>query len=185
MYVTPVTLKGGGSHPSSFALLKKGGKYGVDNVVSGFGGFSDGIGKRCGAGARRGAPPLEVSAQLEGRVAIVTGGNSGIGRATALALAQVGARVVVAARREPEGVAVVAEIEAAGGGAVFVRTDVTKEADVERLIETALRAYGRLDVAFNNTGTDTMDGVSTSTAVTELKEADWDRIIDVDLKGCG
>ncbi len=88
MYVTPVTLKGGGSHPSSFALLKKGGKYGVDNVVSGFGGFSDGIGKRCGAGARRGAPPLEVSAaMLEGRVTIVTGGNSGIGRATALALA--------------------------------------------------------------------------------------------------
>jgi NAD(P)-dependent dehydrogenase (short-subunit alcohol dehydrogenase family) len=120
---------------------------------------------------------------LEGRVAIVTGGNSGIGRATALALAQVGARVVVAARREPEGVAVVAEIEAAGGGAVFVRTDVTKEADVERLIETALRAYGRLDVAFNNAGTDTTDGVSTSTAVTELEEADWDRIIDVDLKG--
>jgi NAD(P)-dependent dehydrogenase (short-subunit alcohol dehydrogenase family) len=97
----------------------------------------------------------------------------------------VGARVVVAARREPEGVAAVAEIEAAGGGAVFVRTDVTKEADVERLIETALRAYGRLDVAFNNAGTDTMDGVSTSTAVTELEEADWDRIIDVDLKGCG
>jgi NAD(P)-dependent dehydrogenase (short-subunit alcohol dehydrogenase family) len=53
------------------------------------------------------------------------------------------------------------------------------------LIETALRAYGRLDVAFNNAGTDTMDGVSTSTAVTELEEADWDRIIDVDLKGCG
>jgi NAD(P)-dependent dehydrogenase (short-subunit alcohol dehydrogenase family) len=72
-----------------------------------------------------------------------------------------------------------------GRGAVFVRTDVTKEADVERLIETALRAYGRLDVAFNNAGTDTMDGVSTSTAVTELEEADWDRIIDVDLKGCG
>jgi NAD(P)-dependent dehydrogenase (short-subunit alcohol dehydrogenase family) len=120
---------------------------------------------------------------LEGRVAVVTGGNSGIGRAAALALAHAGARVIVAARREPEGAAVVADIEAAGGGAVFVQTDVAKEADVERMVETALRAYGRLDIAFNNAGADTMGGVSTSTAVTELEEADWDRIVDVNLKG--
>ena len=120
---------------------------------------------------------------LDGRVAIVTGGNSGIGRATALALARAGARVVVAARREPEGAAVVAEIEAAGGGALFVRTDVAKEAGAERMVETTMRAYGRLDIAFNNAGADTTSGVSKSTAVTELEEADWDRIIDVNLKG--
>ena len=118
---------------------------------------------------------------LDARVAIVTGGNSGIGRATALARA--GARVVVAARREPEGAAVVAEIEAAGGRAIFARTDVAKEADVERMVETALQAYGRLDIAFNNAGADTMGGVSRSTTVTDLEEADWDRIIDVNLKG--
>jgi NAD(P)-dependent dehydrogenase (short-subunit alcohol dehydrogenase family) len=124
-----------------------------------------------------------VSALLDGRVAIVTGGNSGIGRAAALALARAGARVVVAARRAPEGAAVVADIEASGGGAVFVRTDVVEEADVERMVETALRSYGRLDIAFNNAGADTMGGVSTSTAVTELEEADWDRIVGVNLKG--
>lgn len=116
-------------------------------------------------------------------MAIVTGGNSGIGHAAALALARAGARIVVAARREPEGAAVVAEIEAAGGGAVFVRTDVAKEADVELMVETALRSYGRLDIAFNNAGTDSMGGVSTSTTVTQLEEADWDRILDVNLKG--
>lgn len=120
---------------------------------------------------------------LDGRVAIVTGGNSGIGRATALALAQAGAKVVVAARREPEGAAVVTEIEAAGGRATFVRTDVAKETDVERMVETALQAYGRLDLAFNNAGADTMSGISKSTAVTELEEADWDRLINVNLKG--
>jgi NAD(P)-dependent dehydrogenase (short-subunit alcohol dehydrogenase family) len=132
---------------------------------------------------RRSALPLEVSALLDGRVAIVTGGSSGIGRAAALALARAGARVVVAARRAPEGSAVVADIEASGGGAVFVRTDVVEEADVERMVQTALRSYGRLDIAFNNAGADTMGGVSRSTAVTELEEADWDRIVGVNLKG--
>jgi len=116
-------------------------------------------------------------------VAVVTGGNSGIGRAAALALAQAGAKVVVAARREPEGAAAVSEIETAGGEALFVRTDVAKEADTERMVETALRTYGRLDIAFNSAGADTMGGVSKSTAVSELEEADWDRIVDVNLKG--
>ena len=116
-------------------------------------------------------------------MAIVTGGNSGIGRAAALGLARAGAGVVIAARREPEGAAVVAQIEAEGGAATFVPTDVAKEADVRRMVEMALQTYGRLDVAFNNAGADTTAGVSASTAVTELEEADWDRIVDVNLKG--
>ncbi len=131
-----------------------------------------------GAGPRRGS-----GTGLTGRVAIVTGGNSGIGRAAALALAWAGARVVIAARREPEGVAVAAQIEEEGGAATFVPTDVTQEADVRRMVETTLQTYGRLDVAVNNAGADTTAGVSASTAVTELEEADWDRIVGVNLKG--
>ena len=128
-------------------------------------------------------PRRGAGAGFNGRVAIVTGGNSGIGRAAALGLARAGAGVVIAARREPEGAAVVAQIEAEGGAATFVPTDVAKEADVRRMVEMALQTYGRLDVAFNNAGADTTAGVSASTAVTELEEADWDRIVDVNLKG--
>ena len=116
-------------------------------------------------------------------MAIVTGGSSGIGRAAAFALASAGTKVVVAARHEAEGLAVAEEIGAAGGEATFVQTDVAKEADIERMVETALRTYGRLDIGFNNAGADTMGGVSKSTVVTELEEADWDRIMDVNLKG--
>ncbi|WP_089338906.1 glucose 1-dehydrogenase [Blastococcus mobilis] len=120
-------------------------------------------------------------AGFDGRVAIVTGGNSGIGRAAALALARAGARVVIGARREPEGAAVVAEIEAEGGAATFVPTDVTQEADVRRMVETAVQTHGRLDIAVNNAGANTSTGAFP--ALTDLEEVDWDRIVDVNLKG--
>jgi NAD(P)-dependent dehydrogenase (short-subunit alcohol dehydrogenase family) len=80
------------------------------------------------------------------------GGNSGIGRA--------------AARRQPEGAPVVEDIETAWDEALFVRTDVAKEDDIERMVQITLRAYGGLDIAFNNAGADSMGGVSKSTAVT-------------------
>lgn len=89
---------------------------------------------------------------LTTKVAVVTGGTSGIGRSTALAFARAGANVVVAGRREPEGQAVVAEIAAAGGEALFVRTDVTREADHVALVAQAIAQFGRLDFAFNNAG---------------------------------
>jgi NAD(P)-dependent dehydrogenase (short-subunit alcohol dehydrogenase family) len=89
---------------------------------------------------------------LAGIVAIVTGGNSGIGRATAERLAADGAAVVIGARRRELGAEVVAGIEAAGGRATFVPTDVTVERDAAALVETAVRTYGRLDAAFNNAG---------------------------------
>jgi NAD(P)-dependent dehydrogenase (short-subunit alcohol dehydrogenase family) len=86
------------------------------------------------------------------KVAIVTGATSGIGRATAIAFAQAGAKVLVAGRRQDEGTAVVREIEQAGGEALFVRTDVAREADVVALVAQTIERFGRLDFAFNNAG---------------------------------
>jgi 3-oxoacyl-[acyl-carrier protein] reductase len=89
---------------------------------------------------------------LEGKVSIVTGATSGIGKAAAIALAHQGSRVVVSGRRKAEGQAVVDSIKAAGGEAVFVRADVKQEADVRNLFEQAKAHYGRVDVAFLNSG---------------------------------
>jgi NAD(P)-dependent dehydrogenase (short-subunit alcohol dehydrogenase family) len=111
------------------------------------------------------------------KVALVTGGNSGIGRATAIAFAEQGARVAIAARRVAEGEATVAEIRRAGGEAIFVPTDVSVAAQVEALVRRVVSEYGRLDCAFNNAG------VSGAALVHELAEADWDRMIAVNLKG--
>ncbi len=87
--------------------------------------------------------------RLNGKVAIVTGGTSGIGKRTVERFVEEGARVVIAARREKEGEALA---EALGGNARFIRTDVSKEADVEAMIGFAVDAFGRLDVLFNNAG---------------------------------
>src|SRR5690349_18791880 len=89
---------------------------------------------------------------LEGKVALVTGGNSGIGKATAILFARAGAKVVIAARRVAEGAATVAEIERNGGDAMFVPTDVSRAVEVEALVRTTVLKYGRLDCAFNNAG---------------------------------
>src|SRR5437899_49885 len=118
--------------------------------------------------------------RFQNRVALVTGGTSGIGKATAVAFAAEGARVVVAGRRETEGTAVVTDIRRHGGQATFVPTDVTRDADVRKLVDSALSSYERLDVAFNNAGT---EGVMRP--ITEIHEQDWTRTIDVNLKGRG
>jgi NAD(P)-dependent dehydrogenase (short-subunit alcohol dehydrogenase family) len=86
------------------------------------------------------------------KVALVTGGNSGIGKATALAFARDGAKVVIAARRESLGQAVVQEIKKESGEGVFIKTDVMREADIENLFNKIKEIYGRLDFAFNNAG---------------------------------
>lgn len=114
---------------------------------------------------------------FEGRVALVTGGNSGIGKAAAFALAQEGARVVVAARRTDEGERTVEAIRQDGGQAIFVRADVARAGEVEGLVQQTVSEYGRLDCAFNNAGT------AGGGQVHELAEEDWDRIMDVNLKG--
>jgi NAD(P)-dependent dehydrogenase (short-subunit alcohol dehydrogenase family) len=89
---------------------------------------------------------------LKDKVIIVTGATSGIGAATALVAAREGAKVVVAGRREDKGKAVVASIREQGGHALFVRTDVTREPEVEALVSRTVSEYGRLDGAFNNAG---------------------------------
>jgi NAD(P)-dependent dehydrogenase (short-subunit alcohol dehydrogenase family) len=118
-----------------------------------------------------------MSHSLQSKVALITGGTSGIGRATALSFAKAGAKVVVAGRREAEGAAVVAEIKAAGGEALFVRTDIAVEAEVANLVAQTVAAYGRLDVAFNNAGVEWAGPLSSAT------EAEYRRVFDVNVWG--
>ena len=87
-----------------------------------------------------------------GRVALVTGGSSGIGRATAIKFGEQGANVVVAARREKEGKETVEMIRKAGGEAMFIRTDVRIASQVENMVNHTVEKHGRVDIAFNNAG---------------------------------
>jgi NAD(P)-dependent dehydrogenase (short-subunit alcohol dehydrogenase family) len=119
-----------------------------------------------------------MTAELRGKVALVTGGTSGIGRDTALLFAKAGAKVVVAGRREVEGKEAVELIRAAGGDGVFVKADVSKASEVEMLIRKTVDKFGRLDIAFNNAG---IEGIWVP--ITEQSEEDWDRTIDINLKG--
>ena len=117
-------------------------------------------------------------AEFDGQVALVTGGNRGIGKAVALAFADRGARVVIAARSEPEGHATVETISSRGGEALFVKADVSEETDVRRMIDRAVETFGRLDYACNNAGMQL-----TITDLATFTEDEWDRTIDVNLKG--
>ena len=119
-----------------------------------------------------------MTAELQGRVAIVTGGTSGIGRDTAVLFAKAGAKVVVAGRREAEGKETIDLIRAAGGEALFVKTDVSQAAEVAALVQKTVEKFGRLDIAFNNAG---IEGAWIP--ITEQSEEDWDRVIDINLKG--
>ena len=119
-----------------------------------------------------------MAGQFEGKVALVTGAASGIGRASALAFAREGARIVVADLAVDGGEETVRMIESAGGPATFCQTDVSKAADVEKLIEQAVNAYGRLDYAHNNAGV-----LGRAAPAADCSEEEWDRQIAVNLKG--
>lgn len=114
---------------------------------------------------------------VKGKVALVTGGSSGIDKATAFAFAPAGATVVVASRRIAKGEETVHEICDRGGDAIFVPTDVSKDNDVISLIDKTLDMFGNLGSAFNNAGSWIMG------SLTEQSEEDWDRIMDMNLRG--
>jgi NAD(P)-dependent dehydrogenase (short-subunit alcohol dehydrogenase family) len=117
-----------------------------------------------------------AKASLSGKVAVVTGGASGIGRATALLFAREGAVVAITDLNQAGGESVVSEIVASGGRAVFDAADVTSAADCRRVVARAVREFGSIDVLFNNAG------IIRRASVVELSEDDWDRVMAVNVK---
>jgi NAD(P)-dependent dehydrogenase (short-subunit alcohol dehydrogenase family) len=113
-----------------------------------------------------------------GKIALITGGTSGIGRATAIAFAEQGANVVVAGRRETEGDESVALIQKAGGHGLFVQADVSQESDIAALVQRTLDQFGRLDFAFNNAGVGG-EGRATMTASAEI----FDHLSNINFRG--
>jgi NAD(P)-dependent dehydrogenase (short-subunit alcohol dehydrogenase family) len=125
-----------------------------------------------------------VATGIQGKVAVITGGASGIGRTTALAFAREGAKVaIVTARSVTAAERVVQEIEDLGGEATHVQCDVTDEAQVEAMVRTVVTRFGGIDFAFNNAGVGP-DGVTIPfSPLVELAETDWDTVVDTNLKG--
>ncbi|MDY6781211.1 MAG: SDR family oxidoreductase [Cyanobacteriota bacterium] len=115
---------------------------------------------------------------LNSKVAIVTGGGSGIGRATAIAFAKAGASVVIANRNVERGEEVVQFIGSTGGKAIFQKTDVARSSDVEALVNRTVQEFGRLDIAFNNAGID-----GSHLPLAEQSETDVTNLLDVNVKG--
>ena len=119
-----------------------------------------------------------MAGSLQDKVVLVTGGSSGIGKATSLAFAREGCKVVIADVSEKGGEETVGMIQNSGGQATFVSADVSKAADVKGMVEVVVKSYGRLDYAHNNAG------ISGGYAQThEFSEDDWDQVIDINLKG--
>jgi len=115
--------------------------------------------------------------KLSGRVAVITGAGSGIGRATCLLFAREGAKVVAADIDEKSGSETVELITKAGGKTTFARCDVTKESDIKQLFEKAVSTYGKVDILFSNAGIEMVRTIDTTT------EIDWNRIMDINVKG--
>lgn len=112
------------------------------------------------------------------RVALVTGASSGIGKATAIAFSRKGINVVLAARRQEEITALANDLQALGGKATTIKTDISNENNVERMVDHAIKTYGRLDFAVNNAGIE-----GHFTRIVDLDEDDWDQVLSTNLKG--
>jgi NAD(P)-dependent dehydrogenase (short-subunit alcohol dehydrogenase family) len=119
-----------------------------------------------------------MTQQFSGKVALVTGGASGLGRVSAIALAKEGAKVVVSDVAVSEGEATVQTITSAGGQAMFTKADVTKSSEVEAMIRQTIKTFGRLDFALNNAG---IDGVRARTA--DYPEDVWHEVLNLNLTG--
>lgn len=115
---------------------------------------------------------------LENKVALVTGGTSGIGRATALALSAAGAKVVFSGRRDTEGEETATLIHDAGSECLFVRSDVSSEADIKALVQKTIATYGKLDFAFNNAGIE-----SPAKPLHEQSIEDFDNLMSINVRG--
>jgi NAD(P)-dependent dehydrogenase (short-subunit alcohol dehydrogenase family) len=115
---------------------------------------------------------------LKNKVALVTGGTSGIGRATAIAFGAAGAKVVFSGRREAEGEATAALIREVGAECLFVRSDVSSETEVQALVQKTIATYGRLDFAFNNAGIE-----SSSKPLHEQSIEDFDQVMSINMRG--
>lgn len=115
---------------------------------------------------------------LNNKVALVTGGTSGIGRTSAIAFAAAGAKVVVAGRREEEGEETVRLIQQAGSEGLFVKADVAQEADVAALVTATVNKFGSLDIAFNNAGL-----LGQNALLADQTESDYNRVFGVNVKG--
>ena len=116
---------------------------------------------------------------FKNKVAFVTGGNSGIGKAAAIAFAKEGVKVAIAARRKDESLEVVKQIKQSGGEAFFIQLDVSKPNDVKMAIEETVKKYGGLDYCFNNAGVNIDSGVPFH----EFSEDSWDKIVGINLSG--
>lgn len=119
-----------------------------------------------------------MAGQFEGKVALVTGGGMGIGRATALAFAKEGAKVVIGDILVDAGQETVSMIEEAGGTATFIKADVSKADDVKAMVDKTIETHGRLDFAHNNAGIEGDHG-----SLVDCTEENWNRTIDINLKG--
>lgn len=119
---------------------------------------------------------MDTMAKLSGKVAIVTGGSSGIGKAISLAYAKEGAKVVVAARNAERSQAVVDEIKKNGGDALFVKTDVLVESDIKALVEKTVAQYGQIDILVNNAGMQVLKPLP------DVSSEDWDHVMNGNAK---
>ena len=117
--------------------------------------------------------------RLQGKVAIITGGNSGVGEATARLFAKEGAKVVISARRQAQLEAVAQSIREAGGEVLPVVTDISKPEDAKHLLAETLKAYGQVDILINNAGV-LEEGLK---PIDRVEEDDLNRIIDINTKG--